>query len=95
MIDGNEDGAKKALSSMFFDFSEHGFSVPVNAFCYYVGEAGPGPSYIKAKGDKHEFTNNSMLLMVHNTIHLANILRDNPYPTQVKDLKERAKKMST
>ncbi|WP_373059888.1 flavodoxin family protein [Zunongwangia sp. H14] len=94
MVDGNEDGAKKAISSITFDLSEHGFTVPVNAFTYYVGKAGPGPSYIKAEGDKHEFTNNMILLMAHNMVHLAKTLKEKPYPTQVKKLEERAKKMS-
>jgi len=94
MVDGNEDGAKKAISSILFDLSEHGFSIPVNAFSYYVGKAGPGPSYIEAEGDKHEFTNNMLLLMVHNMVHLAKTLKENPYPTQVKQLKEKAKEMS-
>jgi len=94
MVDGNEDGAKKAISSILFDLSEHGFSIPVNAFSYYVGKAGPGPSYIEAEGDKHEFTNNMLLLMVHNMVHLAKTLKENPYPTQVKQLKEKAKDMS-
>jgi multimeric flavodoxin WrbA len=94
MIDGNEDGAKKAISSMLFDLSEHGFSIPVNAFSYYVGEAGPGPSYIEAEGDKHEFTNNMLLLMAHNMVHLAKTLKEQPYPTQVNKLAERAEKMS-
>ncbi len=94
MVDGNEDGAKKAISSLIFDLSEHGFTVPVNAMTYYVGEAGPGPSYIEAGGDKHEFTNNMMLLMVHNLVHLAKTLKNNPYPTDVEALEKEAKKMS-
>lgn len=94
MVDGNEDGAKKAISSIVFDLAEQGFSIPVNGFCYYVGKAGPGPSYIEAQGDKHEFTNNMMLLMVHNMIHLANVLKKAPYKTQVKELEKRAKEMS-
>ena len=94
MVDGNEDGAKKAISSICFDLSEHGFTVPVNGFTYYVGKAGPGPSYIKAEGNKHEFTNNMILLMVHNMVHLAKILKSNPYTTDVKKLGERAKRMS-
>ncbi len=94
MVDGNEDGAKKAISSICFDLSEHGFTVPVNGFTYYVGKAGPGPSYIEAEGNKHEFTNNMILLMVHNMVHLAKTLKANPYPTNVKKLGERAKKMS-
>ncbi|MDX1544926.1 MAG: flavodoxin family protein, partial [Christiangramia sp.] len=73
---------------------EQGFSIPINAFSYYVGKAGPGPSYIEAKGDKHEFTNNMMLLMAHNMVHLAKNLKENPYPTDVKKLEENAKKMS-
>ncbi|HEY9185461.1 MAG TPA: flavodoxin family protein [Salegentibacter sp.] len=94
MVDGNEDGAKKAISSMIFDLSEQGFSIPVNGFCYYVGEAGPGPSYIEAEGDKHEFTNNMMLLMAHNLVHLAKTLKENPYSTDVKKLEKVAEKMS-
>ncbi len=94
MVDGNEDGAKKAISSIVFDLSEQGFSIPVNAFCYYVGKAGPGPSYIEADGDKHEFTNNMMLLMVHNMVHLAKTLKENPYKTQLNKLESRAKEMS-
>lgn len=94
MVDGNEDGAKKAISSILFDLSEQGFSIPVNAFTYYVGKAGPGPSYIKAEGNKHQFTNNAMLLMVHNMVHLAKTLKENPYSTDVNKLSEEAEKMS-
>lgn len=91
MVDGNEDGAKKAICSICYDLSEQGFSIPVNAFTYYVGKAGPGESYIEANGDKHEFTNRMLLLMVHNLVHLAKVLKENPYPTNVKALSEAAK----
>lgn len=94
MVDGNEDGAKKAISSICFDLSEHGFSIPPNAFTYYVGKAGPGEAYIKAQGDKHFFTNKGMFLMVHTLTHLAKTLKNNPYPTHVNQLTERAKKIS-
>lgn len=94
MVDGNEDGAKKAISSICFDLSEHGFTVPVNGFTYYVGKAGPGPSYIKAGGDKHLFTNKMMFYMVHNMVHLAKLLKENPYPTDINKLTEEAKKVS-
>ncbi len=94
MVDGNEDGAKKAISSICFDLSEHGFTVPVNAFSYYVGKAGPGPAYIEAKGDRHFFTNRNLYHMVHNLAHVAQVLKENPYKTNVKELKEKAKKIS-
>ena len=94
MVDGNEDGAKKAISSICFDLSEHGFSLPVNAFTYYVGKAGPGPAYIEAEGDKHLFTNRTMFLMLHNLVHLAKCMKENPYNTNIKALNEKAKKIS-
>lgn len=94
MVDGNEDGAKKAISNICFDLSEHGFTVPVNAFSYYVGKAGPGPAYIEAKGDRHFFTNRNLYHMVHNMVHLAKVLKENPYQTNVNELKEKAKKIS-
>ncbi len=94
LVDGNEDGAKKAISSILFDLSEHGFTVPVNAFSYYVGKAGPGPAYIEAGGDKHFFTNRTLYTMVYNMVHLAKILKTNPYTTNLNQLKEKAKKIS-
>lgn len=94
LVDGNEDGAKKAISSILFDLSEHGFTLAVNPFSYYVGEAGPGPSYIEAEGDKHEFTNNMLLIMVHNMVHLAKLLKDNPYPIKLSQVNQKAKIMS-
>lgn len=94
MANGNEDGAKNSIASICFDLSEQGFSIPVNAFTYYVGKAGPGKSYIEAEGDKHFFTNRTMYLMVHNLVHLAKTLKGNPYPTNVKGITEKAKKIS-
>lgn len=94
LVDGNEDGAKKAISSICFDLSEHGFTVPVNAFAYWVGEAGPGPSYIEAGGDKHEFTNNMIFTMVHNMVHIARLLKENPYPVDLNELQEKAEAIS-
>lgn len=94
LVDGNEDGAKKAISSILFDLSEHGFTVPVNAFSYYVGKAGPGPAYIEAGGGKHFFTNKTLYTMVYNMVHLAKILKENPYTSNLEDLKQKAKKIS-
>ncbi len=94
MIDGNEDGAKRGIAAMLFDLNEQGFSIPVNAFSYYVGKAGPGKSYIKAKGDKHEFTNKTLLYMVHNAVDLAKKLKKQPIETNLNKLDKKAKEMS-
>lgn len=94
MVDGNEDGAKKAISSICFDLSEHGFTIPVNAFSYYVGKAGPGPAYIEANGDRHFFTNRNLYHMVHNLAHVARVLKENSYSTNVNELNKKAEKIS-
>lgn len=94
MVDGNEDGAKKAISSICFDLSEHGFTVPVNAFSYYVGKAGPGPAYTEAKGNRHFFTNRNLYHMVYNLVHLAKVLKENPYQTNINELNKKAEKIS-
>ncbi|MFD0975859.1 flavodoxin family protein [Salinimicrobium gaetbulicola] len=94
MVDGNEDGAKKAISSICFDLAEQGFTIPVNAFSYYVGKAGPGPAYIEAKGDKHLFTNRTLHYMVYNLVHVAKLLKEKPYPTNILELNEKAKEIS-
>jgi hypothetical protein len=56
-----------------------------------VGDAGPGPSYIDAGGDRHLYTNRTYRYLVHNTICIAKLLKDNPIPTNLKDLSEEAK----
>lgn len=94
LVDGNEDGAKQAISSILLDLTEHGFTVAVNPFSYYVGEAGPGPSYIEAKGDQHEFTNNMLLIMAQNMVHLATLLKKHPYPIRLSDVRAQAKAIS-
>lgn len=94
LVDGNEDGAKKAISSMLFDLTEHGFSVPVNAYSYYVGKAGPGPAYIEAGGDRHLFTNKMLYFMVENMVHLSKVLKEHPYPSNLNELTEKAEAIS-
>lgn len=94
MIDGNEDGAKKGIASLLFDLSEQGFSLPVNAFSYYVGKAGPGPSYIEANGDRHLFTNKMLYFMIHNMVHLARVLKENPYTSNLNELTKKAEGIS-
>jgi len=95
LVDGNEDGAKRAIAAILFDLNEQGFSIPVNAFAYYVGKAGPGKSYIEAEGDKHEFTNKTLLYMVHNMVALAKSLEKEPIKTNLKKLDKKAEEMSS
>lgn len=94
LITGNEDGAKKAGADVLFSLVHSGCSLPPNPMAYWVGPAGPGPSYIEAGGDKHFFTNKNIRSLVQNTIYLARLLKENPIPTDLKEIGEKAKQES-
>lgn len=94
VVTGNEDGAHDAAANTLFNLSHLGCVVPPNADCYWVGDAGPGPSYIEAGGDKHMYTNKTARYMAHNLVYMANLLKKNPIPTNLKQLIEEAKAAS-
>lgn len=82
VVTGNEDGAKHAGRDIFFGLGHYGFSLPPNPLAYWVGDAGPGPSYIEAKGNENEFTQKNARIASHNIVHLARILAENPIPAE-------------
>lgn len=94
LITGNEDGAKKVGADVLFSLVHSGCSLPPNPMAYWVGPAGPGPSYIEAGGDKHFFTNKNIRSLVDNVFYLAQLLKDNPIPTNLIVINEKAKQDS-
>ena len=50
VVTGNEDGAHDAAATTLFNLSHLGCTIPPNADTYWVGDAGPGPSFIEAEG---------------------------------------------
>ena len=80
VVTGNEDGAHASAETTLFNMTHLGCAVPPNADTYWVGEAGPGPSYIDAGGPEHPYTKRTSSWCAHNLLHLARILRDNPIP---------------
>jgi multimeric flavodoxin WrbA len=94
LVTGNEDGAKKVCADVLFSLNHSGCTISPNAMTYWVGEAGPGPSYIEAGGDKHLFTNKNLRSLVADTAYLAGLLKNSPIPTNLKDIGERAKEES-
>lgn len=94
IVTGNEDGAHDVCSTILFNLIHLGCTVPPNADCYWVGDAGPGPSYIEAGGDRHLYTNRTARYMVHNLAYFARLLKENPIPTNLKKLEKEAKKIS-
>ena len=81
IVTGNEDGAKHAAASILYGLSHIGFVVPPNVDAYWVGDAGPGPSYIDA-GQQNDFTKKHVEMLAYNTIHLARILQKTPIPAE-------------
>jgi multimeric flavodoxin WrbA len=94
IVTGNEDGAHDAAATTLFNLGHLGCTVPPNADCYWVGDAGPGPSYIEAGGDKHMYTNKTSRYMAHNLVYFAKLLADHPIPTNLNELIEEAKSVS-
>ena len=94
IITGNEDGAHSVASQVLWAMQEFGFTIPPNVNAYWVGEAGPGPSYIKAGGAKKLYPNKTIRFTMHNLVHFARLLKQNPITTNLKQLSEEAKKES-
>ena len=80
VVTGNEDGAHSCAETTLFNLTHLGFTVPPNADTYWVGDDGPGPSYLDAGGPDHEYTNRTSSWCAHNLLHMARILRDSPIP---------------
>lgn len=95
IVTGNEDGAHDAAATTLFNLSHLGCTIPPNSDCYWVGDAGPGPSFIEAGGDKHMYTNKTARFLAHNTVHAAKLMRQQPYGTNIRDLTEEARLAST
>jgi multimeric flavodoxin WrbA len=82
VVTGNEDGAHACAESTLFNMTHLGCTVPPNVDTYWVGDAGPGPSYIEAGGADHPYTQRTTRWMAHNVVHMARILRDSPIPAE-------------
>jgi multimeric flavodoxin WrbA len=78
IITGNEDGGKHCSMNILFSLQHIGFTIPPASDAYWVGEAGPGPSYLDkdSGGPENDFTNRNITFMVYNLMHMAKILKD-------------------
>ncbi|WP_379053505.1 flavodoxin family protein [Metabacillus endolithicus] len=79
VVTGNEDGAKDSAKSLLYGLQHIGFTVPPNVDAYWVGEAGPGPSYIE-EGRGNDFTNGKVKTLSYNLVHFAKLLVNHPIP---------------
>jgi multimeric flavodoxin WrbA len=86
VVTGNEDGAHDCCSNTLFNLTHLGCTVPPNADSYWVGEAGPGPSYLAAGGDRHLYTNRTARYLAANAVYMARLLKGHPIPTNLRDI---------
>ncbi len=79
VITGNEDGIKHCAMGILYALQHLGYSIPPQADCGWIGEAGPGPSYLdkEANAKNNQFTNRNVTFMTYNILHLAAILKAN------------------
>lgn len=78
IITGNEDGGKHCGMNVLYSLQHIGFTIPPQADTYWVGQAGPGPSYLdeNSGGPENDFTNRNTTFMTWNIIHMAKMLKD-------------------
>lgn len=78
IVTGNEDGIKHCAMGILYSLQHLGFTIPPQADAGWIGEAGPGPSYLDegSGGPENEFTNRNTTFMTWNLLHLARMLKD-------------------
>ena len=82
VVTGNEDGIKHVGMGVLYSLQHVGFTIPPQADCGWVGEAGPGPSYGddcddgSRAGFDNQFTQRNTTFMAFNLLHAARMLKD-------------------
>ncbi|WP_020406247.1 flavodoxin family protein [Hahella ganghwensis] len=78
LITGNEDGAKHCSMNILYSLQHLGYAIPPQADAAWLGEAGPGPSYLDegSGGPENDFTNRNTTFMTWNLLHLARMIKD-------------------
>ena len=90
VITGNEDGIKHCAMDILYAMQHIGYTIPPQADCGWIGEAGPGPSYGDTEwegkpigdgktplGFNNDFTNRNTTFMSWNLMHMASLLKAN------------------
>ncbi|WP_334170602.1 flavodoxin family protein [Sinomonas sp.] len=77
LVTGNEDGGKHCSAQLLYALSHIGFTIPPQADAYWVGEAGPGPSYLDDnRGAHNHWTTRNTVFAAWNLLHTARRLKD-------------------
>jgi multimeric flavodoxin WrbA len=78
LITGNEHGGKHCAMNILYSLQHIGYVIPPQADADWLGEAGPGPSYLDpgSGGPENEFTNRNTTFMTWNLMHMARMIKD-------------------
>jgi multimeric flavodoxin WrbA len=78
LITGNEDGVKHCSMNILYSLQHLGYVIPPQADAGWIGEAGPGPSYLDpgSGGPENDFTNRNTTFMTWNLMHMARMIKD-------------------
>ena len=78
LVTGNEDGIKHCAMNILYSLQHLGCAIPPQADAGWIGEAGPGPSYLdpESGGPENDFTNRNTTFMTWNLMHFARLLKD-------------------
>ncbi len=78
LVTGNEDGVKHCAMNILYSLQHLGYVIPPQADAGWIGEVGPGPSYLDegSGGPENDFTNRNTTFMTWNLMHLARMLKD-------------------
>lgn len=77
VVTGNEDGIKHVAMNVLYSLQHLGCTIPPQADAGWIGEAGPGPSYLDpgSGGPQNDFTQRNITFMSWNLMHAAAALR--------------------
>ena len=78
LVTGNEDGIKHCSMNILYSLQHLGYVIPPQADAGWIGEAGPGPSYLDvgSGGPENDFTNRNTTFMTWNLLHMARMIKD-------------------
>ena len=78
LVTGNEDGIKHCAMNTLYSLQHLGYVIPPQADAGWIGEAGPGPSYLDpgSGGPDNDFTNRNTTFATWNLMHMARMLKD-------------------
>ena len=78
LITGNEDGIKHCSMNILYSLQHLGYTIPPQADAGWIGEAGPGPSYLDdgSGGPENDFTNRNTTFMTWNLLHVGLLLKE-------------------